>query len=251
MITIAKSGGDFATVTDALRAHRESQEPLLLLLRMDTYEENVVIDRAHVRLRGEAMNRTILSGTQPLTIAADDVSVENLTLRIRQGDDSTFVAYGEATDGCMPTCYVCCDESLSALPEDVTRGAVVEWLREEGASSKSYASGERLGCVEVCLRRGDRLVIALGLHDADEDVRHATHCRLTYPLYLQMFVDASLRHGAEPVLVVTPGVPQPYAEAAADLAAQRRVRLVRQDGRTERHANTEPTGGVLYDPLRR
>ena len=120
------------------------------------------------------------------------------------------------------------------LPEDV-------FVQNEavcGRSSKSFVAEKRLGFIELCLRPGDRLIISFSHNDEKADPERSTDARRTFPEYLNMYIDAARRQGAEPILA-TPiarrlfdGEDHPvpthgdYPDAMHDLAAYRGVRLI-------------------------
>ena len=70
-----------------------------------------------------------------------------------------------------------------------------------GRSSKSFVAEKRLSLIELCLRPGDRLLISFSHNDEKEDPLRYTSPRMTFPEYLNMFIDAARRQGAEPVLI--------------------------------------------------
>ena len=132
----------------------------------------------------------------------------------------------------IPTWFLCGDETmgwgkaLRALAHDV----FVEDCAADGCSSKDYVSQLRLNLIELCLRPGDKLLIQFGLHDADNDPAKGTNARVTYPQYLNMFIDAARRHEVEPVLFTPVSEAadnvSAYAGAVRDLAGYRGVRLI-------------------------
>ena len=85
----------------------------------------------------------------------------------------------------------------SLLPEDV----FVENCAVCGRSSKSFVAEKRLGFIELCLRPGDKLLIQFSHNDEKSDPLIYTSPRLTFPEYLNMYIDAARAHGAEPVLI--------------------------------------------------
>ena len=129
-----------------------------------------------------------------------------------------------------PTWFVCGDETthpwadaLSCLAED----AFVEDCTLPGASGKRFVAEKRLNFVELCLRKGDKLLVQFGRADQHKDVRVSTAARAIFPLYLNMMIDAARRQGAEPVLVTPIGAADgEYAAAMRDLAQERGVRLL-------------------------
>ena len=126
-------------------------------------------------------------------------------------------------------------QALQALlPADV----FVENCAMCGRSSKSFVAQKRLGFVELCLREGDKLLIQFSHNDEKSDALIYTSPRATYPEYLNMYIDAARRCGAEPILV-TPiarrhfdenGALVPthgeYPDAMRQLAALRGVKLI-------------------------
>ena len=129
-----------------------------------------------------------------------------------------------------PTGFVCGDETtrpwadaLSCLAED----AFVEDCALPGTSAKRFVAEKRLNFVELCLRKGDKLLVQFGRADQHKDVRVSTAARAIFPLYLNMMIDAARRQGAEPVLVTPIGAADgEYAAAMRDLAQERGVRLL-------------------------
>ena len=107
MYIIAKDGsGDFTSIQAAIDAlpDQPGRNPSILLVRMDEYHERVVVNKDHVRIVGEARDRTILTnsacakdlnpdGTErgtflsfTLLVTGRNVEVENLTIRNDAGD---------------------------------------------------------------------------------------------------------------------------------------------------------------------
>ena len=152
----------------------------------------------------------------------------------------------------VPTWFLCGDSTMADYPAD--RSPMAGWgqmlqplLPEEvfvqncavnGRSSKSFVAELRLNFIELCLRRGDKLIVCFSHNDEKPDPERRTDPRMTFPLYLGMYIDAARRQGAEPVLV-TPAarrrfdaqgrpVPThgPYPDAIRCLAEARGVRLV-------------------------
>jgi len=159
---------------------------------------------------------------------------------------------GWRPDRRTPTWFLCGDSTMANYPEDAAPmagwGQRLQALLPEavfvqneavcGRSSKSFVAEKRLSFIELCLRPGDRLIISFSHNDEKTDPERATTARLTYPDYLNMYIDAARGQGAEPILV-TPiarrlfdekGNPVPthgeYPDAMRDLAAYRGVRLV-------------------------
>ena len=85
MYIIARDGsGDFTSIQAALDQIPDSgRAPTILLIRMDTYREQVVVRRDNVRLIGEARDRTVLDGQDDavtLKVTGRNVEIENLTI---------------------------------------------------------------------------------------------------------------------------------------------------------------------------
>jgi lysophospholipase L1-like esterase len=150
-----------------------------------------------------------------------------------------------------PTWFLCGDSTMADYPPEVwpmtgwgtalramADGVFVENCAVCGRSSKSFVAEKRLSFVELCLRRGDKLLIQFGHNDEKMDVERATEARVTYPAYLGMYIDAARRQGAEPVLLtpiarrlfdengVLKATHGEYPAAMRDLAAYRGVRLL-------------------------
>ncbi len=107
--------------------------------------------------------------------------------------DSTMADYGADRYPMMGW-----GQRLQALLKD---DVYVENCAVNGRSSKSFIAEKRLNFIELCLRRGDRLIISFSHNDEKADPERHTSPRVTFPEYLNMFIDAALRQGAEPVLV--------------------------------------------------
>ncbi len=144
--------------------------------------------------------------------------------------DSTMADYAE---NCAPMAGW--GQALRAL---VPSGVFVENCAVCGRSSKSFVAEKRLNFIELCLRPGDRLIVSFSHNDEKRDPLRYTSARITFPEYLNMYIDAALRQGAEPVLV-TPiarrlfsaegrllATHMDYPAAMRDLALNRGVRLV-------------------------
>ena len=159
---------------------------------------------------------------------------------------------GWRPDRRVPTWFMCGDSTMANYPED--RAPMTGWgqalqsllpenifVQNEavnGRSSKSFVAEKRLNMIELCLRPGDRLLISFSHNDEKKDPLRYTSPRLTYPEYLNMYIDAARRQGAEPILVTpiarrlfdSEGMPIPthgeYPDAMRDLARERGVRLV-------------------------
>lgn len=295
MYIITKDGsGDFTSIQAAIDAMpADSAAPVILLVRMEEYHEQVLVDKDNIRLIGEAARRTVINGGCgcALKVTANNVEVENLTLRSEGGP--ALWAAGEHTtwrnvqvqgavvqeggaqfaEGCTyqaeplraetpaprkPTWFLCgdstmCDYTPQEAPrtgwgqalKELVQEAWVENCAMSGRSSKSFVAEKRLGFVELCLRKGDKLLIQFGHNDEKPDVERATVARVTYPEYLNMYVDAARRQGAEPVLLTSIArrhfdengqlkhTHGDYPPAMRELAAYRGVRLLDMERATE------------------
>lgn len=295
MYIITKDGsGDFTSIQAAIDAMPAgSAAPIILLVRMEEYHEQVLVDKDNIRLIGEAARRTVINGDVgcALRVTASNVEVENLTLRSEGGQ--ALWAAGEHTtwrnvqvqgavvqeggqqyaEGCTyqaeplraetpaprkPTWFLCgdstmCDYTPQEAPrtgwgqalKELVQEAWVENCAMSGRSSKSFVAEKRLGFVELCLRKGDKLFIQFGHNDEKEDIERATQPWVTYPEYLGMYIDAARAQGAEPILL-TPiarrhfdenGCLQhthgDYPAAMRNLATHRNVRLLDMEKATE------------------
>ena len=106
MYIIAKDGsGDFTSIQQAIDAiPGGGRTPTILLLRMDEYQERVVVDKDNVRIIGEARDRTVITAkgcakdldengnergtflSATFMVTGNNVEVENLTIRNDAGD---------------------------------------------------------------------------------------------------------------------------------------------------------------------
>ena len=159
---------------------------------------------------------------------------------------------GWRPDRRTPVWYLCGDSTMANYPESaypmtgwgqklqalLNENVYVENCAVNGRSSKSFVAEKRLNFIELCLRKGDRLIVSFSHNDEKKDPERATDARITYPEYLGMYIDAARRQGAEPILV-TPiprrlfdgeGNPVPthgaYPDAMRCCAFFRGVRLV-------------------------
>ncbi len=158
-----------------------------------------------------------------------------------------------------PTWFLCGDSTLADYP--ATRAPMTGWgqmlkalapgnvfvdnCAVNGRSSKSFIAEKRLNFVELCLRKGDKLLIQFGHNDEKDDVQRGTDARITYPQYLGMFIDAARRQGAEPILITSIArrhfaengmllhTHGDYPNAMRDLAVHRGVRLIDMEKATE------------------
>lgn len=157
-----------------------------------------------------------------------------------------------------PTWFLCGDSTMADYAPDMhpmtgwgtpfkamVDGVFVENCAVCGRSSKSFVAEKRLSFIELCLRKGDKLFIQFSHNDEKEDVERATVARVTYPEYLNMYIDAARRQGAEPILL-TPIARRHFDEngelkhthgeypaAMRDLAVDRGVRLLDVEAATE------------------
>lgn len=217
------------------------------------------------------MERTILTGDGPestLTITGAHVEVDHLTishtgdgpavtgeavftdcLRIQNGETSPLesepVPY-------LPTWWVCGDSTSAIctpewapqtnwtqiLPQYLQGRVHLQSYAKSGSSTKSFVAEGRLGAIELCLRPGDKLFMQFSHNDEKAPRELGTDARLTFPRYLDMYIDAARSHGAEPV-IMTPferrilddagnltWSHRDYPKAARDLAMERGVRLL-------------------------
>ena len=155
----------------------------------------------------------------------------------------------------FPTWFMCGDSTMANYPSDVYpmmgwgqklqahlnaagENAFVENCAVNGRSSKSFIAEKRLNFIELCLRKGDKLIVSFSHNDEKPDPMRNTNPRITFPEYLSMYIDAARRQGAEPILA-TPiarrhfneqgqliSTHGPYPDAMRDLAAYRGVRLI-------------------------
>ena len=151
-----------------------------------------------------------------------------------------------------PTWFLCGDSTMAdypkssapmmgwgqALPKLLPENVFVQNCAVNGRSSKSFIAEKRLNFIELCLRPGDKLIVSFSHNDEKADALRSTSARTTFPEYLNMYIDAARRQGAEPILV-TP-IPrqhfdaegrllkthQAYPDTIRDLAMERGVRLV-------------------------
>ena len=159
---------------------------------------------------------------------------------------------GWRPDRRTPTWFLCGDSTMANYPEAVypmmgwgqklqgllPENIFVENCAVNGRSSKSFIAEKRLNFIELCLRKGDKLIVSFSHNDEKPDPERSTNPRITYPEYLGMYIDAARRQGAEPILVtpiarrffddagrlaLTHGA---YPDAMRNLAAYRGVRLV-------------------------
>ena len=152
----------------------------------------------------------------------------------------------------VPTWFLCGDSTMANYAADrapmagwgqklqalLTEDVYVQNCAVNGRSSKSFVAEKRLNFIELCLRKGDKLIISFSHNDEKADPERATHPRMTFPEYLGMYIDAARRQGAEPILVTpiarrhfdgegrlipTHGA---YPDAMRNLAVYRGVRLI-------------------------
>ena len=112
MIIVSKDGsGDFTSIQEAVHSVTTThRSPVIILVRMNEYKEQVVVDRDNIRIVGEARDRTVLawgSGTETakgpactLLVTGRNVEVENLTVRFESekkttGQTAAVIAAGD------------------------------------------------------------------------------------------------------------------------------------------------------------
>ncbi|MDD6051837.1 MAG: pectinesterase family protein [Clostridiales bacterium] len=156
----------------------------------------------------------------------------------------TWFLCGDSTMADYAPCFAPMTGWGQAL-KDLVDDAFVENCAVCGRSSKSFVAEKRLGFVELCLRKGDKLFIQFGHNDEKEDIERATQPWVTYPEYLGMYIDAARAQGAEPILL-TPIARRHFDEngclkhthgdypaAMRNLATHRNVRLLDMEKATE------------------
>lgn len=166
----------------------------------------------------------------------------------------------------VPTWFLCGDSTMCDYPDEkapltgwgqalaalAPRGVFVNNCAVSGRSSKSFVAEKRLSFIELCLRKGDLLLIQFSHNDEKPDLARATSAHGTYPLYLSMYIDAARRQGARPVLISpvarrhfdengalkrTHGA---YPAAMRDLAWARGVTFIDLEKETERILSDMP-----------
>ena len=232
MLVIALNGsGDCTSISEGLeRLDPEDPTPAVLVLRDGEYHESITITHNHVRLVGESADRTVVTGdgdAPSLTVRAGGAELEHITFRhaVQTQDDTRFeecICEGQQLDNTaavpadtVPTWWVCGD-STSAIctpewapqtnwtqivPQRLMGRVWLQSYARSGCSSKSFVQEGRLGAIELCLRPGDRLYVQFGHNDEKAATELCTDARLTFPLWLDMYIDAALAHGALPVLM--------------------------------------------------
>ena len=155
----------------------------------------------------------------------------------------------------VPTWFLCGDSTMADYPEAaypmmgwgqklqalLPDHVFVENCAVNGRSSKSFVAEKRLNFIELCLRKGDKLIVSFSHNDEKPDPERSTNPRVTYPEYLGMYIAVARRQGAEPILVtpiarrhydesgrllLTHGA---YPDAMRNLAAYRGVRLIEME----------------------
>lgn len=166
---------------------------------------------------------------------------------------------GWRPDRRTPTWFLCGDSTMADYPASAAPmtgwGQALPLLLGEnvfvnncavcGRSSKSFLNEKRLGMIELCLHKGDKLLIQFSHNDEKDDVTIHTVPRSTFPGYLSMYIDAARRQGAEPILM-TPIARRrfdengqvvhthgEYPDVIRDLAVQRGVRMIEMERATE------------------
>ena len=129
-------------------------------------------------------------------------------------------------------------QKLQTRLNDAGENAYVENCAVNGRSSKSFIAEKRLNFIELCLRKGDKLIISFSHNDEKPDPARNTNPHVTFPEYLSMYIDAARRQGAEPILVTPIArrhfsesgrlIPThgPYPDAMRNLADYRGLRLI-------------------------
>lgn len=130
MITVAKDGsGQFATIQQAIDSvPLGAREPTLILVREGVYDEKVVVNKPDLKIIGESREKTVLThsdyakmlfkdGTEQgtfctytLLICADNVTVENITLRNDAGSGKivgqAVAVYAAGDRGVFRSCNI-------------------------------------------------------------------------------------------------------------------------------------------------
>ena len=147
--------------------------------------------------------------------------------------DSTMADYGKERYLMMGW-----GQKLQARLNAAGENAYVENCAVNGRSSKSFIAEKRLNFIELCLRKGDKLIISFSHNDEKPDPARNTNPHVTFPEYLSMYIDAARRQGAEPILVTPIArrhfsesgrlIPThgPYPDAMRNLADYRGLRLI-------------------------
>ena len=211
----------------------------------DWDEEKKITDRCgEWHTRGERADQ---SARHPMQKRIGDGEARAITLaQVLGGCD------GWQPDHRQVTWYLCGDSTMANYPADrapmtgwgqmlgalLPADQFVENCAVNGRSSKSFIAERRLGYIELFLRPGDKMVISFSHNDEKSDPLRYTSPRGTFSEYLNMYIDAARRQGAEPILA-TPiarrlfddqgnlrATHGDYPAAIRDLAAQRGVRLV-------------------------
>ena len=88
-----------------------------------------------------------------------------------------------------------------ALPRFVREDVTVKNHALSGRSSKSFWDEKLFEPVEAEMGAGDLLLIQFGHNDEKDDAERHTDPETTYPEYLNRYIDAAVRKGAQPVLI--------------------------------------------------
>lgn len=243
MKVISKRGdADFSSLAEAMTwVEAQPAGPLLLLLRMDAYDEPLIIRRDQLYLVGEAEKRTFINTQQEPVIEGKDVMIEHLTVKVTdcEGKDQEprEIVYGDLQAKNRPKyCFLLGDETMASWIKEMPDEKRTEVCMMNDASTKRVITSKLLGMVELCLHPGDTLFIQLGKHDSDADIALHTQPRTTFTDYLGMMVDAARMRQAAPVLLLSSEAPQEYAAAMRDFAAWRGVRCIAMTGDTQQDA---------------
>jgi pectinesterase len=124
-ITVAADGsGNFTSLTEALNAMpMYSYQRFVILVKNGVYDEKILIDRDYLTILGESKDSTIIQydqlrsdwqakpdyiGAAVVNITADDVILENLTIRNTQPQvgPHAFAVYGTGTRTMLLNCKV-------------------------------------------------------------------------------------------------------------------------------------------------
>lgn len=124
-IVVARDGGgDFTTITQAIYALPVfNYERVVIFIKSGVYHEKIRINQGYVTLRGESRDSTIIEysqlrtdwishkdaiGPAVINIHADDIILENLTVRNTQPEigPHAFAVYGDGTRTIILNCNV-------------------------------------------------------------------------------------------------------------------------------------------------
>ena len=173
MIIVSRDGsGDFTTIQEAIHSVTTThRSPVIILVRMNEYKEQVVVDRDNIRIVGEARDRTIITwgnGTETaqgadgtFVVTGRNVEVENLTVRFESTEKmmaQTAAVIAAADRGVWRNCrleapetaVICgCPESASEQAQMLAEGRVYfENCTIQG--SRQLVSGSSCAWFEGC-----------------------------------------------------------------------------------------------------